>query len=411
MTIPSGGRARPRVLFVTHHLPYPPFSGGRRREYELIARVSADYDVHVCAVTKTYDDDLAYADAFGELCASVALFPPVAGGGGRAAAPQVTLHASEAARAHVAWRLGQGGIELVHVEGFYLMQHVPDDCGVPILLDEQNVEFELWRQRMRLAADPHDYERLRSAWRGTWQVEPRAWRRADMCVTVTDDDAALMAHYAPALDVRVVPDGADHTSRLPGDETADDPEIAHGAVVMVGNLAYEPNADAALRMCREVFPLVRARVPRARLVIVGNAPSAELVALAQAQPGIAVTGRVPAVEPYLDAAAVVACPLRVGGGVKVKILEALSRGKAIVTTPVGVQGLGHDGSRAVRVASDDAPFAAAVADLLENVSERRALEGAAFALAARLPTWDQAAEALGDCYEDLIRTAVPRLAA
>jgi glycosyltransferase involved in cell wall biosynthesis len=123
----------------------------------------------------------------------------------------------------------------------------------------------------------------------------------------------------------VVPDAVDHLGSAPLDAVAPRPEL-----VFVANFAYQPNVDAAFWLCREIFPRVREQVPEARALLVGNGPPQELQALACEH--IFVTGRVPSVAPSLDRAAVVVCPLRVGGGIKVKMLEALCRGKAIVAS-------------------------------------------------------------------------------
>jgi polysaccharide biosynthesis protein PslH len=143
--------------------------------------------------------------------------------------------------------------------------------------------------------------------------------------------------------------------------------------VFVANFAYGPNVDGALWLCRDVFPRVRAFVPGARLMLVGNHPPAEVRALAG--PGVTVTGRVTSVDPYLEAADLFLCPLREGGGIKAKLLEALSRGEPVVTTSVGSQGLGPEAERALRIEDRSRGFARAVSDLLGDPTERRRLAG------------------------------------
>jgi glycosyltransferase involved in cell wall biosynthesis len=380
-----------RVLFLTCHLPYPPVSGGRLREHELLRRICCDHEVHLCAVSKTYEQDLAAADAFGD-CASVAVFEAQPGSADLPA--QIRRHCSDAASRHVRELLDE--VDLVHVEGFYLAHHVPSSRRVPLLLVEQNVEYSLWAQRVAVAGG---YGRQRQAFREfretrAWEIA--AWRRADLCATVTDDDRTAILRVAPDLDVRVVPDGIDHLGGPPPDRA----EPRARDVVFVANFAYEPNADAAVWFCREIVPRLRALVPGVRALLVGNEPPADVRDLACDH--VDVTGRVRRVERYLDRAALVVSPLRVGGGIKVKVLEALCRGKAIVSTSVGVQGLGPDAGRAIAVADEPKEFAEACAQLLLDEDARRRREREAERLAATLPTWDEAAASLAGCYRELV---------
>jgi glycosyltransferase involved in cell wall biosynthesis len=369
-----------------------------------LKRISEEVDVHVCAVTKTAAADTRARAKVRKLCRGATVFAAA----GQGACPdlphaaQVACHASPEATAFVRGVLGNGWFDLVHVEGFYLAQHLPPASPVPVLLVDQNVEFELWRQRMEHAHREADRRNAFLQYRLTRDAELRAWRAATACGAVTDDDGATMRRLSPDLDVRLLPDGADHLAPVTARVEPDDP-----ALVMTGNFAYQPTADAAIWFCSEILPVVEARVPGAQVLLVGADPPPEVRALAGET--VTVTGRVPRIEPYLDRATVVVCPLRVGGGVKVKVLEALQRGKATVTTSVGAQGLGEGARTALRVADDAAGFAAHVVELLVHSRERRALARRARSFAATLPTWADAAAALLECYGDL--AGVERVAA
>lgn len=299
-------------------------------------------------------------------------------------APQVARHGSAAARGWLARNVGR--FDVVHVEGFYLWQHLPRERP-PALLVEQNVEHELWRQRGNFAAA-----------HATRAAEHAVWREADLLAAVTEEDRAHIAAQA-RRPVALVTDGADHETAWAGagPSRAVCRVGSRPTVVFVGNFGYEPNVDAAHWLVDEIFPLVRRRAD-ARLVLVGNAPPPDVVALAGDD--VEVTGRVPAVEPWLDAATVVVCPLRIGGGVKVKVLEALRRGCAIVATPQCAHGI--TGAReAMRIADDAEPFANAVAAALLDPVERARMEGAALRLAARLPSWDSVAARLAELWREL----------
>jgi glycosyltransferase involved in cell wall biosynthesis len=355
-------------------------------------------------VSKTYADDCSFVGDIEPHCREVGLFAAESNRasdnqGGNCL--QVSRHRCPAASRWVAERLACGVYDVVHVEGFYLFQHVPRDCAVPIFLVEQNVEYLLWKQRAAWMRTSADRARCKLQYELTRAAELETWRASEMCGALTPEDRDVICAEVPGKPVRVVPDGADHGSRWNG---AAPPGISSNGhrgpvITFVANFGYQPNVDAAHYLCNEIFPRLAERVPDAQLKLVGTSPPPEVVALAGN--AVEVTGRVPEVEPYLDAATVVVCPLRVGGGVKVKMLEAARRGKAIVSTPVGAQGLGSDAALCMRVADDPATFAHAVAELIECPEERRSLEEAASRLASSLPTWDDAADAVRDCYAEL----------
>jgi polysaccharide biosynthesis protein PslH len=395
-----------KLLFLTCHLPSPPISGGRRREYELVRRIGERVDVELHAVTKTPHEDLAHVADLRDSCAKVVVHRAEAATAGwspaDAAIPQVDQHRCADARQSIGRLLSGGDVDLVHVEGFYLVQHLPPRMPVPLVLGLQNVEHLLWAQRAATARTAALRASLQRQSAQTARAERRAWQTAELCVTVTEEDRDAIAAQAPTTNVQTVMDGADHDSRWEGiADTGPPRERKEPLLVMVGNFAYEPSSDAARFLVEEILPAIHRRRPDVRLVLVGNAPPRSLVELVARTPRVELTGRVAAVEPYLDVADVVMCPLRIGGGVKVKMLEALKRGKAIVASPVAMQGL--EGARdAVHVAPDTATFAQATLALLGDSSERRSLEHAASAFSATLPTWDEAAEALMHCYRSLL---------
>src|SRR5207248_830889 len=153
VAVSRSGDARPRLLFVSCHLPWPATSGGRRRELELIERIAEWFDIHLLVVSKTPQQDRANAEAIRRHCRIVEVYPAGDGVGGlhhAETAPKVLLHRCDLARRRIAQILARGEVDLVHVEGFYLMQHVPDWTPAPLLLVEQNVEYELERQRAEM---------------------------------------------------------------------------------------------------------------------------------------------------------------------------------------------------------------------------------------------------------------------
>jgi glycosyltransferase involved in cell wall biosynthesis len=353
------------------------------REHELLSRLTQGFEVHVAAVTKTLAEDQATAGEIPWEHHGLSLFP-AAQLTETGVAPQVARHRCQEATVGILRLLRAGHFDLVHVEGFYLWQHLPR-ARPPAVLVEQNVEWQLFEQQGR-----HDDAAA------TRRAELGAWHDADVLGAITTEDCGVMSDCT-ARDPHLIPDGADHLRMSPRRRF----RRPGRRLVMVANFGYSPNVDGALWLAGEVLPRLRCAVPDAELQLVGTSPPAQVRALAGH--GIEVTGRVPDVAPYLDAADVVLCPLRYGGGVKVKMLEAIRLGKAIVSTPIGCQGL--NGARgAVRVAASAEDFAAAAADLLRDPAQRLRAEDAAAAV--QLPSWDDAAEALAECWEVAARRSL-----
>ncbi len=180
-------------------------------------------------------------------------------------------------------------------------------------------------------------------------------------VVVSEADWDELLDINPALKIVVIPNGVDTyhfrprpTKRIP-------------ALLFVGNYDYAPNVDAALRLAREIFPAVQAQVPGVRLWLVGNAPTPEMRSLAS--DAIRVTGRVPDVRPYLARAAAFICPLRLGAGIKNKVLEALAMGCPVVATPISIDGIAVRHEHEALVA-DGAELAEAAVRLLRDEALR-----------------------------------------
>jgi glycosyltransferase involved in cell wall biosynthesis len=213
-------------------------------------------------------------------------------------------------------------------------------------------------------------------------LEARAWRslgrsvskQVDSLVVLTEHDRELVTDLSEAAPITCIP-LAYELPPLPLDPEGADPTN----VLSVGSFIHPPNIDAALWLAREIFPAVRARVPAASLQLVGSHAPASIRGLHG--PGLTVSADVPDVLPYLDAAAVVAAPIRMGGGMRVKVLEALAYGKAVVGTRLGLEGLDvEDGVQAV-IADTAEDFAAALAELLTDRERRTTIASAARAWA------------------------------
>jgi polysaccharide biosynthesis protein PslH len=202
-------------------------------------------------------------------------------------------------------------------------------------------------------------------WRRWGRFQRRAWRQFDLVQVFSRRDAEAVAELAPdvAARVRVDPFGL----VLP--PAADPAREVAGTVLFVGAFHHPPNRDAAIWLAREILPAILERAPGARLRIVGSAPPPEVLALAG--PGVEVVADAPNVLPHTEAAAVVMAPVRTGGGMRMKVLQAMAAGKAVVTTSRGTEGFtGFGAPPPLAVADGEAEIATATAALLAD-DERR----------------------------------------
>ena len=397
-----------RILFLTAHLPYPPFSGGRRREFELISRLGRRVEIDLCSVTKTWETDKRYVDLMRSYCSSVNLFKAVLSDleEYESYSSQMRKHLSYEAKSYIRDALAKDDIDVVHVEGYYLMQLLPIKTLQPVLLVEHNIEYLLNLQKMMIATSLEERSGFWQEYVFTLKWERIFWKQATSCVTLTPEDKDTMKKLVSNIPIKMIPDGADHLSKNNSSETSKselEKMVKFGEnhrILLVGNFAYEPNIDAALYFSNYIFPLILQHIPNAKLFVVGNEPPPSILSL-NLKKQTEVTGLVESLIPFYRVADVVVCPLRIGGGIKVKILEAISAGKAIVSTSVGAQGLDLSTYKAVKIANGVIPFANSVIRLLLYPEERAKLEREALAYAKALPTWDQASSGFVKCYEEI----------
>ncbi len=285
--------------------------------------------------------------------------------------------------------------DVLHIEVHVMGQYVRalDDCPAPRVLAEYEPGVRaapfIARGYPWLARALHVLDRR--AWR---DFEREVLRQVHAVVVFTDQDRSAVAELAPATPVWRIPFGTPLPSS-PLDPVGQQPPT----LLFVGSFIHPPNVDAAVRLARTILPLVRRRHPDARLCIVGDSPPDAVRRLAGAE--VQVTGRVPQVEPYLDIASVVVVPLRLGGGMRVKVLEALAAGKAVVASRLAVQGLDVIPGDQLCIADDDVEFADRVGELLDAPEHRLALARRARAWACANLGWDRSVAVYDRLYSAL----------
>ena len=301
----------------------------------------------------------------------------------------VWLNSSAAAATALDRMLAHGAFDVVYCEGIAVTGHAPRG-GPALVIDEHNLEWELL-ERSAGQADSA-LRRLQNAResRALRRYELETLGRADLVIVTSERERDALAALLPGRRVCVVPNGVDVERFAPAD--AQD-EIA-GRVVFTGTMDYHPNEQAARFFAEQCWPLVRAARPDATWAVVGANPPASVTRLADDAAGIIVTGSVPTTRPYIAQAQVTIAPLLVGGGTRLKILEALAMGKAMVATSLGAEGLELIPGEHLLIADQPAAFAQAVVSALDDADLRARLGAAGRAAVVRRYSWESSEQAL-----------------
>jgi glycosyltransferase involved in cell wall biosynthesis len=230
----------------------------------------------------------------------------------------------------------------------------------------------------------------------SWQrYERLLYRQANAIVAFTEADRRSLAETAGCTPIHIIPPGT-----LIPEYGLDPLGSSPPSLLFMGNFYHPPNAEAARRLARSIFPSVRQVLPETKLFIVGESPPAD-ISLAKDE-NIIVTGRVPDVTPYLDQAALCVAPLHLGGGMRIKVLEALAAGKAIVTTARAAEGLEVQDGEQLVIAETDEEFIACIVQLLRNSEDRLALAGRARTWACENIAWGQSIAKFETLYNALL---------
>jgi glycosyltransferase involved in cell wall biosynthesis len=343
-----------RVAVLDEELPFPLTSGKRIRTFNLLARLAARHRVTVlCHKNPDRDESLAAEDAFDEIGVETVVVeravPPKSGAGfyarlaGNLLSPlpySVATHAgpalADAARAFAA----ENRVDVWHCEWTPYAQVLREALGGRLAESRwcvmaHNVESLIWRRYAENAGNPLAGWYIRQQLKKFEQFERWAYSQATASIAVSREDAALMKSEFGAGRVSVVENGVDAHHFRPQTDVERDP----ARMLFMGSLDWRPNQDAAVQLLTDVLPKVRAHAPDATAVLVGRRPPEWLRAKVAATPGAELHADVPDVRPFLARCGFLVVPLRIGGGSRLKILEALAAGAPVVSTRVGAEGL------------------------------------------------------------------------
>ncbi len=362
------------ILWLKTELLHPVDKGGKIRTYQTLKHLKAAHRVTYL----TLDDGSAAPDAEAraeeychELIRVTFSAPPKGTAGFYADLARnvvsslpyaVSRYRSAAMRDAIRRAVRERGIDLVICDFLTPSINVPHDLGVPTLLFQHNVEAAIWERHADVASHPVKKAYMREQWRRMRAWERDECRRFDHVIAVSEADRDVFRNDYGVTSVSDVPTGVDTDFFRPSGTVSLQPH----EIAFTGSMDWMPNEDGIAWFVREILPLVRREVPDASLSIVGRNPAPGVRALADEANRVVVTGTVPDIRPYLERAGAIIVPLRVGGGTRLKIFEAMAMERPIVSTTIGAEGLPYTDGTDIRIADDAAGFAAAVVQLLRD---------------------------------------------
>lgn len=407
----SRARDLVKILFLTPRFPYPLDVGTSLRNFRLLQSAAQEHEVHLLSfLDRPLRTD--HLEAVQAVCRRVELRPSPPHRLARRLEgvlltpwPDMALRRwspgfAQALRA----MLREERYDVVEAEGIEMARYLPLADGARTIFSDHNVEHQLQRRaydvdRARPSRWPQAAYSYVQAERLT-RFERAACRRADRVVTVSEEDAGALRALEPSGRYAIVPNAID-VARYPRREGWP----ARPGILFAGTLDYRPNRDAVRWLLDEIVPAVHARHPAARVFVVGRNPAPDVVARGQRDPRIAVTGAVERLDPYWARSTVYALPMRGGGGVRFKALEAMAAGLPIVSTGMGMEGI--DAEPGVHFLAADTPtaFADALARLLADEGLRERIAEAARQLVRARYDWRAVAPSLLAVYRDVAREA------
>ena len=405
------------LLWVNAGLLLPLDKGGKLRTWHLMRQLARSHDISYVSFA---DASTTAVDIAGmrEVASHVVTIPRTEAAKGTARfyldAMQylvdrvpyaVAKYRSTAYRRAVERLLATQQFDAVVCDFLVPVVNLPDTLPCPAILFTHNVESEIWRRHVETARNSVSRRLLEAQWRRMRRFERAALGRFDLVLAVSDADRQTFGRLFPdalTAPVHVVSTGVDTAYFAP---RSDRQPAQRSHLVFTGSMDWLPNEDGMQYFVREILPLVRQMEPDATLSIIGRSPTPAVRRLANDH-GVRVTGSVDDVRPHVAEGSVYVVPLRIGGGTRLKIFEAMAMGKAVVSTSIGAEGLPVTPEQHIVIADEPQQFAEAVVRLVRGDEMRRRLEVEARKLVVERYDWSAVARDFEDALERVCRARV-----
>ena len=398
-----------RILLVTHFFPYPPNDGGRLGYFNPIKYLSRKNEVVLASMIEP--GELHYVSEMKSYCLGVETCMRPRG----LDSWRLTrgLLCDPPGSASKFWDSGfknvlrkciaQYAFDIVEFEHLNTAAYRQLVKNVPCVLREHNVEYKVWERYAQHAQGTLEkWYVARSAPR-VRAYEAKMAPRFARCLTVSKADARYLADVAPTARVEAIASGVDTEYFYPSPEVAEDPY----RMVFAGSFEWKPKQHNLRVLLAEIMPRIRARIPQATLDVVGKGVPDELRRLGEHTPGVTVTGMVPDVRPYIGRSSLVLNYLESGGGIALKVLEAMAMRKPVLSNSLGCEGIEVENGRDACLADGPEQFALAAARLLGDRGARQMLAENGYRKVMAQYAWEVIVSRLERLYESVLEESSP----
>jgi sugar transferase (PEP-CTERM/EpsH1 system associated) len=402
-----------KILIISHFLPYPPHGGSLQRNFSLLKETAKNHDIHFLTFTqrvllpdeRKVDDSMKVVSQYCRLLKVfkiptdynrikwylllfLNLFSLIP--------YSVWRYRSRAMIKEVRKQLREEHFDLIQSDTIALAQYAMLAPDLPKILVHQNVESSLLLRRSANEKNPLIKLYLFLQGKKLRRYERKVAPNFDINITVSETDKLEFEKIAPQTRFEVVPNATDTEYFKP------QRKVRSKDLIFAGGLTWYPNKDAMLYFCNEIFPLIKKKLSGVKMNIIGRYPPREVQRLATNDSDINLLGYVNDVRAHIAEAAVYVVPIRVGGGTRLKILDAMAMGKAIVSTSIGAEGLDVEDGKNILIADDPQEFADKTVKVLTTPVLRQRLEQYARETVKKKYSWETITPRLQRIYSDVV---------
>jgi sugar transferase (PEP-CTERM/EpsH1 system associated) len=403
-----------KILWLSHLVPYPPKGGVLQRSFNLLREVSKSNKIYLLAFNQKAllptEQDLENAvSALREYCHDIKVVSLPADRNifsrysliikSIFAKKPYTVNWNRSLHMKVAVdkAINEFKPDLIHYDTIGKAEYFKYNISIPQVLNHHNIESAMMFRRATKERNVLKKFYFYQEAKKIEKYEKTFCRLFQSNLTVSDEDGLTLKKIDPEIKTEVIPNGVDTSYFTPGGEKSDNETL-----IFAGGMNWYPNRDAMLYFAEEIWPLIKARKPSVKIYIIGQSPPEKLMRMSKEDPNLIVTGYVDDVRPYFTKASVYVCPIRDGGGTRLKILDALSSGIPVVANSIAAEGIKVTPGEDIMIRDRPEDFAEAVLYLLEHPDERRKLSLHGRRMVETTYSWEIIGKKLSNLYERLV---------